>query len=142
MEDNIRKMLSTQRRLITEQTDNTQGLSITNDAKYGENELSKEKESLINALNSNVIFGDNPLIVYPESHNVIFTGTVVDMNNLKFQFSFADSTGGCYMSVENLALNETNIKKVNQLYNYYLNWKKDWLKKLPSYIKKNNESPE
>lgn len=127
------------KRLIVE--DNENGIPITNEPKFGQNELNKEKESIINVINSDIVFDEHPLIIYPESHNVVFTGSIIDLNNLKFQFHFADSNGGCYISCENLSLNEANIDKINKLSGYYKNWKQSWLKKLPTYIN-NKNNPE
>ena len=102
------------------------GIPITDDSRFGNKIMTTQMNAIRKVLKQNVTFPDNPLIFYPETKNLIFTGEIPDLNNLKWQFSLNDSSGrGCYIYVQNLQLTDENVKTINLLKNYYENWKNE-----------------
>lgn len=128
--------------IIKEDTDkNKKIISITNDPKFGENVLQSQEEAFKNAVNSGTVFADenendptsNPLVFLPKESNgnnpsnIVFSGTIPSMSNLKFQFKLNEPSGnGCFVWVDGLPLSDDNMKTLNKLYGYYLNWKDQW----------------
>ena len=99
-------------------------IPVTDDPKFGNNTLSNQKEEFRRVIKSNVEFSDNPLIYYPNDRDLVFAGTITDLANLKWQFRLNDPSGdGCYIWVNGLQLSEDNLRKVNLIKNYYINWK-------------------
>ena len=110
-------------------------IAITNDPKFGQNVLKNQ----INAFKQTVYLGakfadeneespeENPLIYYPASGNLIFSGTIPTMANLKFQFSLNDSNDAPYIFVDGLSLTKENVNILNKLCGYYQNWKDEFL---------------
>lgn len=106
-----------------------EGIPITDDVKFGSNVLSTEKDEIKTSLKSNVKFGDKPLMYYPDKNDLVLVGEIMDMNGLKFRFSFNDPSGdGCYIWADGIQLSDTNSKKISQIRNVYENWKERWLK--------------
>lgn len=126
--DVIRNMLRT----INEATDGVgeaREVIITDDSTFGSNTLSTEKDYFINGINSSVRFGNKPLIYYPEKDDLTFSGEIVDMNNLRFQFRLNDPSGqGVYIWVQGLQLTEANVRKLNLIYSLFQNWRDKWIK--------------
>lgn len=133
-EDNKdRKMLGRVRQLLreSENADNDgngdkDGVAITDE--YGERGLSGQKKAISSALQVNMSFDDNCLILYPEDNDIVFSGTIADLNGLKWQFRFNDPSGsGCYVWTGDgpLQLNQNTMDKLNKLSGYYKNWRKD-----------------
>lgn len=114
--------LLTEEKSSNESADNS--ISITDEPKFGQQTLTQQKDAFKKQLKSNVEFGDNPLVFYPADKDLVFAGTISDLNNLKWQYRLNDPSGdGCYIWVEALQLTEENIGKINKIRNYYLNWK-------------------
>lgn len=116
-------------------------ISITNDPKFGENVLQSQEDAFRNAVNSGTVFADenesdpmsNPLVFFPKESNgnspsnIVFSGTIPSMSNLKFQFKLNEPSGnGCFIWTDGLPLSDDNMKTLNKLYGYYLNWKDQW----------------
>lgn len=114
-------------RLINESTNasqNQDSIPVTDEPKFGNKTLSTQIKSFKDVIKGNVEFGDNPLIYYPNDKDLVFAGTITDLNNLKWQFRLNDPSGdGCYIWVEALQLSEDNLRKINLIKNYYTNWK-------------------
>lgn len=114
-------------RLINESTNANQSqdsIPVTDEPKFGNKTLSTQIKSFKDIIKGNVEFGENPLIYYPNDKDLVFAGTITDLNNLKWQFRLNDPSGdGCYIWVEALQLSEDNLRKVNLIKNYYTNWK-------------------
>lgn len=120
--DFCRKMLRTIRE--NEENNSNDSVPITDD--FGERGLSGQKNAFIEAIQSNVSFGDNPLIFYPDDKDIVFSGTITDLNNLKWQFRFNDPSGsGCYIWADALPLNQNNLAKLGRIEGYYNNWRQD-----------------
>lgn len=125
MDDVTKKMLN-KISLLKEVTDKG-GIPITDTAENGKM-LTAQKEAIKKVMKCNIIFPENPLVYYKDSNNYIFTGTITDMNNLRWQFSLNDSSGnGCFIYVNDLQLNDDNMRKLNLLKNYYENWRNNLL---------------
>lgn len=121
--DYTRRMLSIIRE-ATESAFSNEGIPVTDDAKFGDKTLTTQKESFKKIIKSNVEFGSNPLIYYPNDRDLVFAGIITDLNNLKFQFRSNDPSGdGCYIWVDGLSLSDDNLKKINLIRNYYVDWK-------------------
>lgn len=114
-------------------------IAITNDDNFGINVLNKQKEAFKNAVDGGTEFSDdknvsgdaesNPIVYYPNSGNLVFSGVIPSMNNLKWQYSLNDSDGdGVFFWSDGLRLTDENIKKLNKLRGHYLNWRDSWQK--------------
>lgn len=115
----------------------TDAIAITDDSKFGTNVLSSQIESFRTQVESGAQFNeadpdkvsDSPLIFMPETKNMVFSGTIPALNNLKWQFVLKTSTGsGCFIWADGLIINKDNLQILNKLQGYYLNWKESWQK--------------
>lgn len=138
------------RNLLTESDEKTpDAIAITNSARFGQNVLQSQEEAFKNAVNSGAIFSSenendptsNPLVFINKNDelnrpaNMIFSGIIPSLNNLKFQFKLNEASGnGCFIWTDGLPLTEENMKTLNKLYGYYLNWKDQWNKDIDSLI--------
>ena len=93
----------------------------------------RDRYSAINALRvhrgikGQVDAEKNPLIFYPKSGNLVFSGSIPNLSGLKFQFSLNDVTNAPYIFVDGLALTDEVITTMNKLHGYFLNWKSEFL---------------
>ena len=122
-------------KFLKEDTEGGKPIAITNDPKFGQNVLQNQ----INAFRESVFlgarFGDedaenpenNPLIYYPNSKNLVFSGTIPTLSNLKFQFSLNDANAAPYIFVDGLYLTQENIGILTKLFGYYRNWRDEFL---------------
>lgn len=128
---------------------NNDSIAITNDPKFGQEVLKNQITEFRNVVDGGAQFSDensetplnSPLVYIPSSGNLIFSGTIPSLNNLKWQFSLKDSDGeGVFTWVEGLRLNKENLQKLNKLYGHYLNWKKQWEQSIAmlNNLKENN----
>ena len=110
-------------------------VAITDDPKFGQNVLSSQIEAFRTQVEGGAQFneanpekvGDSPLIFMPETKNIVFSGTIPALNNLKFQFVLETNTGnGCFVWADGLIINKDNIQTLNKLFGYYQNWKDEW----------------
>ena len=110
-------------------------IAITDDAKFGDKVLTKQKEHFRSAVDSGVEFSrpnaekpsESPLIYMPDTGNIVFSGIIPSLGNLKWQFVLKNNTGnGCFVWSDELILNKDNLKTLNKLHGYYENWKSEW----------------
>lgn len=109
-------------------------IAITNDAKFGQSVLQNQIDSFKQTVNSGAKFGaenqekpeNNPLVFFPNTGNLVFSGSIPTMSNLKFQFSLNDVTNAPYIFVDGLALTDDVVTTLNKLHGFYLNWKEEW----------------
>jgi hypothetical protein len=110
-------------------------VAITDDPRFGQNALQNQINSFRSSVESGAQFtkpengkvAESPLIYMPSNGNIIFSGTIPCLNNLKWQFVLKTTTGnGCFIWSDGLILNKDNIQILNKLYGYYLNWKDQW----------------
>ena len=110
-------------------------IAITNDPKFGQNVLQNQINAFREAVFLGARFGDedaenpenNPLIYYPASKNLVFSGTIPTLSNLKFQFSLNDANAAPYIFVDGLYLTQENIGILTKLFGYYRNWRDEFL---------------
>lgn len=122
----IREMLSKIRRLT--ENENKTEIDVPIDAKFGSTVnslLSKVKEQLSN---SNLDFGNHPLVFYPKTNDISMTFLIKDMNNMVVQFRLNDANGqGCYISSNETQLTDDNTKKIQRIKYAFDSWKESIL---------------
>jgi hypothetical protein len=128
--------ISKEKSMLNEAIDsNENAIAITDDPRFGQNALTNQIDQFRSAVESGAQFtkpgegkvSESPLIFMPSTNNLIFSGTIPCLNNLKFQFVLKTNTGnGCFVWADELILNKDNIQILNKLYGYYLNWKDAW----------------
>ena len=135
---NINENKNTNKRLLTEEGGEQmpeKAIAITDDPKFGEKVLTKQKEHFRSAVDNGVEFSkpnddnpeESPLIYMPNTGNIIFSGTIPSLGNLKWQFVLKNNTGnGCFIWADELILNKDNLKTLSKLNGYYENWKAEW----------------
>ena len=110
-------------------------IAITNDPKFGQEVLKNQIEEFRSTVDGGAQFSaenesspsESPLVYMPSSGNLVFSGIIPSMNNLKWQFSLKDSDGtGLFIWSEGLRLNKENIQTLNKIYGHYQNWKAQW----------------
>ena len=110
-------------------------IAITDDPKFGQNVLSSQIEAFRTQVESGAQFNeanpdkvsDSPLIFMPETKNMVFSGTIPALNNLKWQFVLETNTGsGCFIWADGLIINKDNIQILNKLFGHYQNWREQW----------------
>jgi hypothetical protein len=117
--------------------ENTQAdsIAITNDPKFGQEVLKNQIDEFRSTVDGGAQFAtentnnpsESPLVYIPSTGNLVFSGTIPALNNLKWQFSLKDSDGaGLFIWSEGLRLNKENLQTLNKLHGHYLNWKNQW----------------
>lgn len=109
-------------------------IAITNDPRFGQNVLQNQIDSFRQAVNGSAKFAkpddehpeNSPLTYFPKTGNVIFSGTIPALNNLKFQFVLNSTDAAPYIFVDALTLTENTITTLNKLRGYYLNWQESF----------------
>lgn len=148
-DDITRNMLSTirsikecnnqhnQEMLLTEDAvkKDSKAIAITDEPKFGQNALTNQIQQFRSSVESGAQFSkvDNnnvsecPLIYMPETGNLVFSGVIPCLNNLKWQFVLKTSTGnGCFIWADGLILNKDNMQILNKLFGFYQNWREQW----------------
>lgn len=118
-----------------EEEEKEKSIAITDDPKFGDRVLSNQIDAFKQAVNGGAKFAkqneddteSNPLVYFPNTGNLIFSGSIPTLSDLKFQFSLNDVTGSPYIFVDGLALTEEVINCLNRLRGYYSNWRDSWL---------------
>lgn len=119
----------------TEQRTASDGIAITDDPVFGQNTLTNQIQQFRTSVESGAQFSkpdsakvsESPLIYMPNENNLIFSGVIPCLNNLKFQFKLRTNTGdGCFLTTNGLLLNDKNLEILNKLYGFYQNWKEQW----------------
>lgn len=114
---------------------NKKAIPITDNPKFGTKVLTNQIEEFRSSVESGAQFtnpenskiAECPLIYLPETGNLIFSGIIPCLNNLRFQFVLKTSTGnGCFIWSDGLILNRDNIQILNKLFGYYSNWRDEW----------------
>jgi hypothetical protein len=127
-------MLNKFRTLLKESISND-SIAITNDPRFGQDVLKNQIEEFKSTVDGGTQFANtdenkpenSPLVYIPSSGNLVFSGIIPSLNNLKWQFSLKDSDGtGLFIWSEGLRLNKENLQTLNKLLGHYLNWKTQW----------------
>lgn len=122
------------KQLIKEDSQQT-AIAITNDPKFGQEVLKNQIDEFRSAVDGGAQFSkenstnpsESPLVYIPDTGNLVFSGIIPSLNNLKWQFSLKDSDGsGLFIWSEGLRLNKENLQILNKLHGHYLNWKNQW----------------
>jgi len=79
---------------------------------------------------------DKAEIVYPSEGDVIFSGVITDMNNLKFQFKYNDQSGGLYIWSDSMLLTKEVAEKLAKLTVIREQWKDYWSSNISQYNQK------
>lgn len=115
---------------------NTNAIAITDDPMFGQNVLTNQIQQFRTSVEGGAQFAKPneedvsscPLIYLPEDGNLVFSGVIPCLNNLKWQFVLKTSTGnGCFTWCDGLILTKENMQILNKLYGFYLNWKDEWV---------------
>lgn len=124
------------KRYINEEKEkeNDDAIAITNDPKFGQNVLRNQIASFKQAVHGGAKFSEengdnaksNPLVYFPKTGNLVFSGSIPSLADLKFQFSLNDVTGAPYIFVEGLSLTEETVVTLNKMKGFYENWKDEW----------------
>lgn len=122
------------KRYINEEKEDEDAIAITNDPKFGQNVLRNQIASFKQAVHGGAKFSEensdnaksNPLVFFPKTGNLVFSGSIPSLADLKFQFSLNDVTGAPYIFVEGLSLTEETITTLNKMKGFYENWKDEW----------------
>lgn len=113
------------------------GIAITDEPMFGQNTLTNQIEQFRASVESGAQFSkpnkenvsESPLIFMPNENNLIFSGTIPCLNNLKFQFKLRTQTGdGCFLTTNGLDLSEKNLGILYKLYGFFKNWQEEWNK--------------
>lgn len=120
--------------ILTEEEQKRDAIAITNDTRFGDHVLQNQIESFKQAVNAGAKFAkenanepeNNPLVYYPRTGNLVFSGSIPQLNNLRFQFSLNETTGAPYIFVDGLALTDEASKTLNRLSGFYKNWRDEW----------------
>lgn len=115
--------------------DKGDAIAITNDPRFGQNVLQNQIDSFKQTVNNGAKFANengeepenNPLVYFPKSGNLVFSGSIPSMSGLKFQYSLNDVTEAPYIFVDGLALTESVIETLNKMRGHYLNWRDEFL---------------
>ena len=110
-------------------------IAITNSARFGTSVLQNQIDNFKKTVNGGAKFGDenesdpesNPLVYYPKSGNLVFSGSIPNLSGLKFQFSLNDVTNAPYIFVDGLALTEDVITTLSKIRGFYENWRDEFL---------------
>ena len=135
-ENKINNAIEERKKLIREDRENKKDyIAITNDVIFGNNVLQSQIEAFKSSVNPGAKFSKedannpdtNPLIYLPETGNLVFSGTIPNLGNMKFQFSLMDVTNAPYIWCEGLPLTDEVTNTINKMKAFYLNWKEQWL---------------
>lgn len=149
MLDSIR----TKNSLLKEDAGQMKAIAITNDPKFGQEVLKNQIEEFKTTVDGGTQFApanpnnptSSPLVYYPDTDNLTFSGLIPSLNNLKWQFSLRDQDGtGLFIwpserqddsnsdnqnknaNYKGFRLNKENLTILNKLLGHYLNWKSQW----------------
>lgn len=124
------------RRILNEEKDDDKedAIAITNSARFGSNVLQNQIDNFRKTVNGGAKFADeneedpesNPLVYYPKSGNLVFSGSIPNLSGLKFQFSLNDVTNAPYIFVDGLALTDDVITTLNKISGFYKNWREEF----------------
>ena len=133
--DTLNKVRMLQESAAQEQLSKGDAIAITDDPKFGQNTLSNQIEQFKASVESGAQFSkvdpnnvsECPLIYMPRTNNLVFSGIIPRLNNMKFQFVLKTSTGnGCFVWTDGLVLSKENIETINKLFGFYKNWREQW----------------
>lgn len=116
-------------------TSSKNAIAVTDDPRFGNNVLTNQIQQFRTSVESGAQFSkpengdvtEAPLIYIPSTNNLVFSGVIPCLNNMKFQFSLRTSTGnGCFIWTDGMILSQENMKILNKLWGFYKNWVEQW----------------
>lgn len=130
----IKENVNGEKTFLTEEEDKNGMIPITNEPRFGQDVLKNQIDAFRKAVSGGAKFASenaddpesNPLVFYPKSGNLVFSGSIPNLSDLKFQFSLNDVTNAPYIFVDGLALTEDTLTILNKMRGMYLNWKDEW----------------
>ena len=135
-EDLVTRNILNKIRMIKEDTEKqSDAIAITDDPRFGEAVLSNQIEQFRSSVESGAQFNkpeqgkveEAPLIYMPSTGNLVFSGVIPCLNNLKWQFVLKTNTGnGCFIWSDGLILSDENMRILQKLYGFYINWRNSW----------------
>ena len=134
MIDTIYTMNGKKKRVIKEDNSDNTAIAITNDPIFGDNVLTNQIDSFRKTVNGGAKFAtentadaeSNPLVYYPKSGNLVFSGSIPSISGLRFQFSLNDVTNAPYIFVDGLALTDDVLNILQKMQGFYRNWRDEW----------------
>jgi hypothetical protein len=125
----------TRKRNLLKEEEKKDSIAITNEPKFGQNTLQNQIDSFRQTVNNGARFSsenasepeNNPLVFFPRTGNLVFSGSIPTMSGLKFQYSLNDVTNAPYIFVDGLALTDDVINTLVKLRGHFLNWKDEFL---------------
>ena len=136
VENKVANAINKRKKLIKEDSDKKKDyIAITNDVIFGNNVLQTQIDAFKSSVNPGAKFSKedsnepetNPLVYLPETGNLVFSGSIPNLGNMKFQFSLMDVTNAPYIWTEGLPLTDEVVNTINKMKAFYLNWKEQWL---------------
>jgi len=121
--------------LLNEENKTERSIAITDDPRFGQQVLSSQIEQFRTSVEGGAEFTDpsvedvasSPLIFMPKTKNLVFSGVIPCLNNLKFQMVLRTNTGsGLFIWTDGMIINEENLKIITKLKGFYENWKNQW----------------
>lgn len=135
-EDLVTRDILNKIRILKEENERqNDAIAITDDPRFGEAVLSNQIEQFRSSVESGAQFNkpeqgkveEAPLIYMPSTSNLVFSGTIPCLNNLKWQFVLKTNTGnGCFVWSDGLILSDENMRILQKLYGFYVNWRNSW----------------
>jgi len=124
------------KQMLTEEEDKNEAIAITDDPRFGQNALTNQIQQFRSSVEGGAEFtkvedikdiSEAPLIYMPRTNNLVFSGVIPCLNNLKWQFVLKTNTGnGCFIWSDGMILSKENLAILNKLYGFYNNWKESW----------------
>lgn len=110
-------------------------IAITDEPRFGQNVLTNQIENFRKTVSGGAKFAkpnpdspeSSPLVFYPKSGNLVFSGSIPSLSGMKFQFSLNDVTSAPYIFVDGLALTDEVLTTLNRLKGFYANWRDEFL---------------
>lgn len=132
--DDDKSMLNSIRSLNESDNKKPDAIPITDDSRFGDHVLQNQIDNFRQTVEPSAKFGkvnpddpqSNPLVFFPATGNLVFSGSIPTLSNLRFQFSLNDINSAPYIFVDGLALSEEAINVINKIRGYYLNWRESW----------------
>lgn len=123
-----------EKQILKEEEEKEKAIAITDDPKFGDHVLSNQIDNFRQAVSGGAKFAtpnaddaeSNPLVYFPNTGNLIFSGSIPTLSDLKFQFSLNDVTASPYIFVDGLALTEEVVTVLSRLRGFYSNWRDSW----------------
>jgi hypothetical protein len=121
---------------LNEETNKDRGeaIAITNDPRFGTNALSEQIDAFRKTVHPGAKFSDenpedpesNPLVYYPKTGNLVFSGSIPSISGLKFQISLNDTAEAPYVFADGLHLTESVCNTLIKLAGFTKNFINEW----------------